>query len=68
MDMTRDALQYVVGLKTAEVLDINGERYVDKDVYRVDNELRASGRKNVGAGRFSYESKSALDAGCRPET
>lgn len=42
MDMTRDALQYVVGLKTAEVLDINGERYVDKDVYRVDNELRAS--------------------------
>lgn len=40
--MTRDALQYVVGLKTAEVLDINGERYVDKDVYRVDNELRAS--------------------------
>lgn len=42
MDMTRDALQYVVGLKTAEILDINGERYVDKDVYRVDNELRAS--------------------------
>lgn len=42
MDMTRDALQYVVSLKTAEVLDINGERYVDKDVYRVDNELRAS--------------------------
>ena len=40
--MTRDALQYVVGLKTAEVLDINGERYVDKDVYRVENELRAS--------------------------
>ena len=42
MDMTRDALQYVVGLKTAEVLDINGERYVDKDVYREENELRAS--------------------------
>ena len=42
MDMTRDALQYVVGLKTAEVLDINGGKYVDKDVYRVDNELRAS--------------------------
>ena len=31
MDMTRDALQYVVGLKTAEVLDINGGKYVDKD-------------------------------------
>ncbi|ENZ12412.1 hypothetical protein [Enterocloster clostridioformis] len=42
MDMTRDALQYVVGLKTAEVLDINGEKYVDKDVHRVDKELRAS--------------------------
>lgn len=42
MDMTRDALQYVVGLKTAEVLDINGEEYVDKDVHRVDKELRAS--------------------------
>ncbi len=42
MDMTRDALQYVVGLKTAEVLDINGGKYVDKDVHRVDKELRAS--------------------------
>lgn len=40
--MTRDALQYVVGLKTAEVLDINGGKYVDKDVHRVDKELRAS--------------------------
>lgn len=42
MDMTRDALQYVVGLKTAEILDINGEKYVDKDVHRVDKGLRAS--------------------------
>ena len=42
MDMTRDALQYVVGLKTAEVLDINGGKYVDKNVHRVDKELRAS--------------------------
>lgn len=42
MDMTRDALQYVVGLKTADVLDINGGKYVDKDVHRVDKELRAS--------------------------
>lgn len=42
MDMTRDALQYVVDLKTAEVLDINGGKYVDKDVHRVDKELRAS--------------------------
>lgn len=42
MDMTRDALQYVVGLKTAEVLDINGGKYVDKNVQRVDKEIRAS--------------------------
>lgn len=42
MDMTRDALQYVVDLKTAEVLDINGGKYVDKNVHRVDKELRAS--------------------------
>lgn len=42
MDMTRDALQYVVGLRTAEVLDINGGKDVDKDVHRVDKELRAS--------------------------
>lgn len=42
MDMTRDALQYVVGLKNAEVLNINGYNYVDKDVHRVDKELRAS--------------------------
>lgn len=42
MDMTRDALQYVVGLRTAEVLDINGGKYVDKDVHRVDKELSAS--------------------------
>lgn len=42
MDMTRDALQYVIGLRTAEVLDINGGKYVDKDVHRVDKELRAS--------------------------
>ena len=42
MDMTRGALQYIVGLKTAEVQDINGGKYVDKDVHRVDKELRAS--------------------------
>lgn len=29
-------------LRTAEVLDINGGKYVDKDVHRVDKELRAS--------------------------
>lgn len=40
MDMTREALQYVVGLKKAEVIEINGENYTDREVYRVDQELR----------------------------
>lgn len=42
MDMTKDALQYVVGLKKAEVIDINGENYTDREVYRIDRELRAA--------------------------
>lgn len=42
MDMTREALQYMVGLKEAKILDINGDTYTDKEVYRVDNELRAA--------------------------
>ena len=42
MDMTREALQYVVGLKEAKILGINGDTYTDKEVYRVDNELRAA--------------------------
>lgn len=41
MDMTRDALQYVVGMKKAEVLEINGDHYTDREVHRVDYELRA---------------------------
>lgn len=42
MDMTKDALQYIVGLKKAEVIEINGAKYVDRDVHRVDRELRAA--------------------------
>jgi hypothetical protein len=42
MDMTRDALQYVVGLKEANLLDVNGDTYTDKEIYRVDNNLRAA--------------------------
>ena len=42
MDMTRDALQYVVGLKEAELLVVNGDTYTDKEIYRVDNNLRAA--------------------------
>lgn len=41
MDMTREALQYVVGLKRAEVINIDGENYVDRDIHRVDKALRA---------------------------
>lgn len=41
MDMTREALQYIVGLKKAEVIEIAGEKYTDREVYRVDQELRA---------------------------
>ena len=41
MDLTRDALQYIVGLKKAEVIEINGENYTDRDVERVDMQLRA---------------------------
>lgn len=41
MDMTKEALQYVVGLKKAETITINGASYVDRDVKRMDKELRA---------------------------
>lgn len=45
MDMTREALQYVVGLKSADVIEINGAKYVDRNVSRVDKELRAESIK-----------------------
>lgn len=41
MDMTREALQYITGLKKAEVIEIGGENYTDREVYRVNRELRA---------------------------
>jgi len=41
MDMTKDALQYVVGLKKAEVITINGEDYTDREIHRVNRGLRA---------------------------
>ncbi len=41
MDLTRDALQYIVGLNKAEAVEINGEAYTDRSVFRVDRELRA---------------------------
>jgi hypothetical protein len=42
MDMTREALQYVVGLSKANTLEINGDTYTDKQVHRIDNNLRAA--------------------------
>lgn len=42
MDMSKEALQYVVGLKEAKLLEVNGDTYTDKEIYRVDNKLRAA--------------------------
>ena len=42
MDMTREALQYVVGLSEANILTISGDTYTDKQVHRIDNNLRAA--------------------------
>lgn len=41
MDLTREALKYMVELGGAEVININGENYTDKQVYRVNQALRA---------------------------
>ena len=57
MDMTKDALQYVVGLKNAEVITINGENYTDRQVSRVDRGLRADPVKMhtlTGPGSYTH--------------
>lgn len=55
MDMTREALQYVVGLSEANLLTINGDTYTDKQVYRVDNDLRAAAiEMNTLTGLIDY--------------
>lgn len=41
MDLTKDALQYIAGLKKAEVIEVNGESYTDRGVFRVERQLRA---------------------------
>ena len=41
MDMTKDVLQYVVGLNKAGVIKISDENYTDRPVHRVDVQLRA---------------------------
>ena len=40
MDMTKEALAFIVGMKKAEVIEIHGESYTDRSVFRVDRELR----------------------------
>lgn len=55
MDMTREALQYVVGLSEANLLTINGDTYTDKQIYRVDNDLRAAAiEMNTLTGLIDY--------------
>lgn len=61
MDMTKDALQYVVGLKKAEVIDVDGENYADRQIWRIDRELRAEPLKmNTLTGLLDYL-KSGID-------
>ena len=40
--MSKEALQYVVGLSEANLLTINGDTYADKQIHRIDKELRAT--------------------------
>lgn len=40
--MIKAALEYIVGLNKAEIQEINGSKYSDKKLNRVDEELRAS--------------------------
>lgn len=41
MDMTREAFKYIAEMGEANVIDIHGESYTDKQVYRVNKALRA---------------------------
>lgn len=42
MDMTKEALNYIVGLKEPKMVEVFGEQYSDKQLIRVDKELRAA--------------------------
>lgn len=42
MDMTKEALSFIVGMKEPKITEISGERYSDKQLMRVDKELRAA--------------------------
>lgn len=41
MDMTKEALSYIVGMKEPKIVEIFGEQYSDKELCRVEKELRA---------------------------
>lgn len=62
MDMTREALQYVVGLNKPEIISIDGKRYTDKELVRVLNELRAAPLKMVTLTSLVDYIKAKVDA------
>lgn len=41
MDMTKEALQYIVGMDTPHMVSLNGDDYTDKNLKRMQKELRA---------------------------
>lgn len=41
MDMTKDALQYVVGLRKPEIIELGEDCYTDKEITRIPSALRA---------------------------
>ena len=41
MDMTKDALQYVVGLRKPEIIELGEDCYTDKEITRIPSVLRA---------------------------
>lgn len=42
MDMTKEALNFIVGMKEPKIIEAFGEQYSDKMLIRVDKELRAA--------------------------
>lgn len=42
MDMTKEALKFITDMKAPEIVEISGEQYSDKQLIRIDKELRAA--------------------------
>lgn len=40
--MLKEALMYIVGLKEAKVIEVNERKYSDKELFKIDNNVRAS--------------------------